>query len=131
VVDLLHLEVDLVDRLPFLEVDPFLLDLDLEPLLHHQSPLEEAFEHLQALARDHGHLLEASLDHPYRHMHHPLVVVDKLLPDMIQDYLLVQYTHLLRYMALGNRGLLEEASFRLPYREEYIQRQQIPDPYRP
>ena len=117
VVDPLLLEVDLVDRLPFLEVDPFLLDLDLEPLLHHPSPLEEAFEHLEALARDHGHLLEASLDHPYRHMLRPVEVVDKLLPDMIQDYLLVQYIHLLHCMALENRGLLEEASFPLPHRE--------------
>jgi hypothetical protein len=158
VVGLLHLEVDPVDRLPFLVVgllhlgldpflldrfpflvvgllhlglDPFLLDLDLEPLLHHPSPLEEAFEHLEALLRDHAHLLEASLDHPYLHMHHPLVVVDSVLADTQQDHLVVLYTHQMHRKVKGNLGLQEEASFHLPYRDNCNLRQQIPDPYRP
>ena len=122
-----YLEVDLVDRRLHLEVDL----VDLEPLLHHQSPLEEAFEHLEALARDHGHHLEASLDHPYRHMHHPVEVVDSALADMQQVHLVVQYIHLLHCMASETQDLQEEASFQLPCRDNYNLRQQSLAPYPP
>jgi hypothetical protein len=122
----------LVEVVPYLDLpDPFLQDLDVEPLLHHQFPLEEAFGHLVALVHDHGHLLEASLDHPYLHMHHPLEVVDNNLPDTQQDHLVVQYTHLLHCMASGTQDLQEEASFQLPYRDNYNLRQQSLAPYPP